>query len=113
MKRIMVLIAVALSVGLISANGVYRTAAHAAGPVTPSRTLQFSYVVHVPALPGGSRELRLWLPLPYQDLYQSISELRVESPVPYVMRQDSQYNDRYAYLAVSAAKANSKRSFTR
>jgi transglutaminase-like putative cysteine protease len=104
MKKILAFVAIALSVGLFSANDIFRTAVQAA-PATPSRTLQFSYVVHVPALPAGSHELRLWLPLPYQDLYQSISQLRVDSPVPYVMRQDSEYNDRYAYLKIGATNA--------
>jgi transglutaminase-like putative cysteine protease len=73
----------------------------------PSRSFEFKYVVHVSALPDGSRELRMWVPLPYQDLYQLVSRLKVESPFPYTVHRESQYNNRYAYLAVDAAHAKS------
>jgi transglutaminase-like putative cysteine protease len=71
----------------------------------PSRGFGFKYVIHVPALPDGGREMRLWVPLPYQDLYQLVSELRIESPVPYKVHREPQYNNRYAYLVVDAAHA--------
>lgn len=106
-KPIVALVAVLGVFGALSAEAISRTAAGpppAAG-ATASRSLEFSYIVHVPALPEGSRELRLWMPMPYQDLYQSISRIRIESPVPYAVRRDTQYSDRYAYLAIPAARA--------
>lgn len=82
---------------------------HAALPVesAPSRSFEFKYVIHVPSLPDGSRELRLWVPLPYQDRFQSVSQLRLESPVPYTVHSEPQYNNRYAYLEVDAAHVKS------
>ncbi|HTS13170.1 MAG TPA: transglutaminase domain-containing protein [Candidatus Limnocylindrales bacterium] len=71
----------------------------------PARSLRFEYVVHVPALPAGAHELRLWIPLPYEDLYQLVSQVHIASPVAYEIRRESEYNDRYAYLAVDAAQA--------
>lgn len=73
----------------------------------PSRTFQFTAVVHVPALPSGGKSLRLWIPLPYRDRYQSVSALHIESPVAYHLAQDPQYRNRYAYLTVAAARAKS------
>jgi transglutaminase-like putative cysteine protease len=108
MKKVLAVVAVLASFGLLSVKGISRSAfpaAAAAGAAVPSRSFQFTYVIHVPAMPEGSRELRLWAPMPYQDLYQSISQLRVESPVPYVMRRDSEYSDQYAYFVIGATHA--------
>lgn len=76
-------------------------------PSIPSRTFEFKYVVHVPALPPTSHELRLWIPLPYEDMSQLISQLRVESPVSHTIHREPQYNDRYAYFAVDSSRAKS------
>jgi transglutaminase-like putative cysteine protease len=63
-----------------------------------SRSFEFKYVVHVPALPPGSHELRLWIPLPYEDSYQTISALQINAPVKYEIRREPAYRDRYAHF---------------
>ena len=79
---------------------------HGAEPAsTPSRSLRFTSVVHVPALPSGSHELRLWIPLPYENRYQSISHLRIESPLAYRAEEEPEYRNHYAYIAIPAARA--------
>ena len=70
----------------------------------PARSLEFRYLVHVPALPSGTHGVRVWMPLPYQDSYQSVSDLRVNAPASYEIRHESLYNDRYAYLTFDAAR---------
>lgn len=75
-----------------------------ADSAVPSRSLEFSYVIHVPALPSESHELRLWVPLPYEDAHQSVSNLKIESPVKYRIEHEPIYGDRYAYLDVNADK---------
>jgi transglutaminase-like putative cysteine protease len=98
-------VALLAGVALLGAAGISRTAIHASAAATPSRTVQFSYVIHVPAIPEGSHELRLWAPMPYQDLYQSVADLKIESPVPYKMHRDTAYGDQYAYMTIAAARA--------
>jgi transglutaminase-like putative cysteine protease len=71
----------------------------------PSRSFLFSFVIHVPALPAGDHQLRLWVPLPYEERYQGISKLKIESPVSYHIYRESEYGNRYAYLLVDAAHA--------
>lgn len=65
-----------------------------------ARSFDFRYLVHVSAPPAGSHQLRVWVPLPYEDSYQSISGLRIQAPVPYEMRRETEYRDRYAYFDV-------------
>jgi transglutaminase-like putative cysteine protease len=71
------------------------------------RGFTFSYVVHVPALPKGSQQMRLWIPVPQSSAYQKISNLRIESPVSHRTERESEYGNEYAYFEIpaSAAKA--------
>lgn len=73
-----------------------------AAPAVPTRSLEMTTITHVPAMPAGSHELRIWIPLPYTgpDAYQKVSDLKVESPVPYHIDHEPVFGDRYAYLVV-------------
>lgn len=58
--------------------------------------------MHLPSLPSGSREGRLWVPLPYEDAYQTISALEIHAPVRYQIRREPVHHNRYAYFTVNA-----------
>jgi len=95
--------------GFLCAETVLRASASNGLPVNPSpampsRDFDFKEVVHVPALPGGRHALRIWIPLPYEDLHQSISELRVSAPVEYKVRREAEYGDKYAVLDIDSAR---------
>ncbi len=55
-------------------------------------------------LPEGAKISRIWIPLPQSDSYQTISDLRIESPFAYSTHRDSEYGNEYVYLEVPAAK---------
>lgn len=78
-----------------------------AAPAVPTRSLEMTTVTHVPAMPAGSHELRIWIPLPYTgpDAYQKVSQLKVESPVPYHIDHEPVNGDRYAYVVVKPSQA--------
>jgi len=103
-KRFAFLFALAL-VAVTLSCAIWSQAAPHDMPSVSSRAFEFKYVVHVPAIPSGSREMRLWIPLPYEDAFQLVSDLKINSPVPHTIHRESQYNNRYAYLAVDASKA--------
>jgi transglutaminase-like putative cysteine protease len=105
MKRRASALAGILFAGLLSLGLVSRPLHSADAPDSPSRSFEFNSIVHVPAMPAGSKELRLWIPLPYEETYQSISDLKIESPFSYHIEHEKQYGNRYAYIVVSAAKA--------
>lgn len=71
-------------------------------PAAASRSFMFTAVTHVPALPRGSRQLKLWIPLPYEETYQAISLLKIDASVPYRIEHEKEYGDRYAYIVVDA-----------
>lgn len=64
----------------------------------PARSFDFDYVVHVPALPAGHHNMRIWLPLPSSGEHQKISRLRINSGVSYQLSTDPQYHNTYAYF---------------
>src|ERR1700722_12857649 len=63
----------------------------------------FSYVVRV-LPPGGSRQGRVWIPLPSSGPYQTISRMQVESPVKIQMHKERQYGNRYAYFDADSTR---------
>jgi hypothetical protein len=75
-----------------------------AAPAVPTRSFEITTVTHVPA---ASHELRIWIPLPYTgpDAYQKISQLKVESPLPYHIDHEPVFGDRYAYVVVRPSQA--------
>jgi transglutaminase-like putative cysteine protease len=68
-----------------------------AAPLT-SRSFTFTAVTHVPPLPPGTHRLRIWLPLPYEERSQAVSQVRVVSPVHYKIQRDKDFENQMAYL---------------
>ena len=64
------------------------------------RRFDFTYVTKIPESPAGAEALRLWIPLPRSDEYQSIADLKIESPFPYTKRREAEYGNEYVYLQV-------------
>lgn len=71
-----------------------------------SRSLEFKYVTRIPESPAGAKTLRLWIPLPPSDDYQTISNLKIESPLPYTRHREGEYGNEYIYLQVPAKQAS-------
>ncbi|HUN61745.1 MAG TPA: transglutaminase domain-containing protein [Candidatus Sulfotelmatobacter sp.] len=70
----------------------------------PSRTFAFSYQVHVPATNDASGKFLLWLPLPQQNEFQKISDLRIDSPVAHSEGSDPEYHNPYVVFAPTPAQ---------
>lgn len=68
----------------------------------PTRVFEFQYATYIPVLPEGSGVLRVWIPVPESDNEQEISQLSLESRVPYQLHRDPEYGNLYAYLEVDA-----------
>jgi transglutaminase-like putative cysteine protease len=70
----------------------------------PVRNFEFTYVTRIPSLPADAKTSRIWIPLPQSDAYQTISDLKIESPFAYGKHRDTEYGNEYAYLEIPAAK---------
>jgi transglutaminase-like putative cysteine protease len=69
-----------------------------------ARNFEFAYVTKVPVLPAGAKVSRIWIPLPQSDSYQTIGDLKIQSPFPYSRHRDSEYGNEYAYVEIPAGK---------
>jgi transglutaminase-like putative cysteine protease len=73
---------------------------HYADALTPrERSFAFEYVTVVKDVPAGAKQLELWLPVPHDDPYQVISDLRIESPQPYQIHA-AQYGNKMLSIVV-------------
>ncbi len=92
---------------LIPVFGFVALAAAAFGGRTsdagPKRQFDFSYEAKVPQFPAEAKSVRLWIPLPRTDKFQSVSELKITSSAPYARRTDSEYGNDYLYVEVPAS----------
>ena len=72
-------------------------------PTRPSSSFDFSYVVRV-SPSSSAHNVRVWVPLPSTDEFQTISEVRLEAPVRVRMRREERYGDRYAYFMINSSR---------
>jgi transglutaminase-like putative cysteine protease len=83
-----------------------KTAAHSDSPAEPaSRSFEFTYQVHFPAMPNPGGAVRLWLPLPQNDGYQNVRSLHIDSPVKYAQLEDREYKNRIAMFKPTPQQA--------
>ena len=84
---------------LLAATALLLTAAApATTTVAPrSRTFLLRCEVWVPNLPGGTRSLDFWMPVPHTDKSQEVRQVKVEAPVPYTIETD-RYGNQMLHL---------------
>jgi transglutaminase-like putative cysteine protease len=76
----------AIAVLLFGASILY------AGPAPRTRSFAFEYNASVENIPQGTKQVDLWIPVPHDDAYQTITSVAVESPVPYTIDQATDGN---------------------
>ncbi|HEV2689254.1 MAG TPA: transglutaminase domain-containing protein [Bryobacteraceae bacterium] len=59
------------------------TAVNAVQPQPRTRTFHFEYKATFQEIPAGAKYVELWVPVPHQDEYQQIKNLRIDSPHAY------------------------------
>jgi transglutaminase-like putative cysteine protease len=80
-----------------------------ATPATPiasrrsSSSFDFSYVVRV-SPPPGKHDVRVWIPLPSTDEFQTISEVHLEAPAKVRMRTEMKDGNQFACITVNPSR---------
>lgn len=67
-------------------------ACYPAGTALRTRSFVLEYKAVVKDLPEGTKRVDLWVPVPHDDLYQKITDLRIDSPYSYKMMVGSDGN---------------------
>ena len=98
MKRIQLKTTLAASVLAATLASLTTSPLHSGGTPIPARNFSFTAVTHVPAMPAGTHRLRIWLPLPYEERNQAVSQLRIASPVHFKIHRDKEFENQVAYL---------------
>lgn len=71
-----------------------------------TRKFRFTYVASIPSLPSDAKISRIWIPLPQSNQYQTIRDLKIESPLTYTQHRDPEYGNEYLYLEVPASEVS-------
>ncbi|MGA8224480.1 MAG: transglutaminase domain-containing protein [Candidatus Acidiferrales bacterium] len=100
MKRTAILAVLLLGGAIVSSLNFSRAGAAPSAPPVPSRNFVFTYVTHVPAVPPGTHQLRIWVPLPYEERSQAVTDIKIESPARFRIEHEKEYGNRYAYFDV-------------
>lgn len=77
----------------------------------PTRTFHFTYSFTVKDIPAGTRQMRVWVPVPQTDQHQTVRVLTVQAPVKTQMTQEAEYGNRIMYAEIKDP-ASSKAEFT-
>src|SRR5215212_7861789 len=57
------------------------------------RKFEFEYKATVKDIPAGAKKVELWIPVPHDSPFQTITDLQIDSPYPYKM-YTGQYGNR-------------------
>ena len=89
------LLAASLSAGLALSASI---------PVSRERSFRFDYAVTVNDIPAGAHKVDLWIPVPHDDPFQRITNLRIQTAAEYEIAGGSEDN-RILHLRVIDPKA--------
>jgi transglutaminase-like putative cysteine protease len=64
----------------------------------PSRTFHFTYNFTVKDIPAGTKQVRVWVPVPQTDQHQSVRLLNVNAPSKTQMTQEPEYGNHMMYV---------------
>jgi len=61
-------------------------------------TTQFSYTATVAAVPASTHALNVWLPIPSDSVWQTVSNVKVQAPVPFQITTEPKFGSRMVAL---------------
>lgn len=73
--------------------------------VSAGRDVELTYRARLSALPGGARDVQVWIPLAKTRAEQRILRREVRSPVPYTVETDPDYGNDILHLTLNPSVA--------
>lgn len=65
-----------------------------------SKTFEATYVATIKDVPAGLKKMTVWIPLPASRGGQTVSDVRIDSPLKWMQTSEGAFGDRYAYAKV-------------
>ena len=72
-----------------------------------ARTFHFEYQATVKAIPADAKHVDVWIPVPHDDAWQQIRDVRIESPRAYEVAEASHGNSMLMSASMIQRKAPS------
>jgi len=72
-----------------------------------ARTFHFEYQATVKAIPADAKHVDVWIPVPHDDAWQQIRDVRIESPRAYKVAEASHGNSMLMSASMIQRKAPS------
>jgi transglutaminase-like putative cysteine protease len=66
-----------------------------------SKSFDATYIATVKDVPAGLKQMKVWIPLPVSRGGQTITDVRIESPLQWMKTAEGTFGDRYAYTTVA------------
>lgn len=63
-----------------------------------SRQFQIRYAASITDVPADAKQVRVWLPYPESDAWQTISDISVTAPYAHIVKRDPEYGNSILYL---------------
>jgi transglutaminase-like putative cysteine protease len=77
-----------------------------AAPAAPhERRFTIRYTATIAAPPAGAKSIRIWLPYPRSDAWQTIRDVVIEAPYSYSVLREPEYGNRILYLESHSPQA--------
>src|SRR6478609_4379108 len=65
------------------------------------KSFEATYVATIKDVPAGLTTMTVWIPLPVSRGGQTVSDVRIDSPLKWMQTSENTFGDRYAYTKVS------------
>ncbi len=70
------------------------------------RKFEFEYKATVKDIPTGAKKVELWLPVPHDNAFQNVTDLKIESPYPYQFHT-GEYGNRMLHISLNNPQQSS------
>ena len=75
------------------------------GTTASARRLEIRYTAALPAIQDGTKQLRVWLPFPESDAWQSVDSVTVDAPFAHTVHHEAEYGNGILFLEAAPPPA--------
>ena len=79
--------------GLLGAVAALVAVSAAASTEPHERSFQIRYRAAITGVPAAAKTVRVWLPAPQSDAWQTVSNVSIESPYPHSLKREAEYGN--------------------
>ncbi len=66
-----------------------------------SKRIEATYTATIAGIPPGTREVKVWVPLPMSRMAQDVSDIVIDSPYRFVQYEEKEFGNHYAFATIT------------